>query len=538
MKRIIGRLIPLIVTNFPRFWAFIRNQPFLNKITNRFFINRLVKSTTPRPHPFSLWSEDPAVVSDYTAWPSLTQRVFTARHLPPAPPDYVASLPDTHAVAELFRRQHEILSSRSTVMFMFFAQWFTDSFLRTDPNDLRKNTSNHEIDLCQIYGLNEHTTKVLRAYELGKLKSQTINGEEYPPYLYDTNGAVNPEFAAYPHLGAIQHLLSRFEKGILKGELAAERRRKLFASGLERGNFFVGYSALNTLFLREHNRVCTVLHQKHPQWNDERLFQTARNILIVILLKIVIEDYINHISPALFPFQVEHGFAETQRWYRTNWITVEFDLLYRWHGLVTNTIEVGGAHRDEKEYMYNNPLLEQVGIGGIFNSASAQTAGRIGLSNTPDFLLKTELASLDLSRKARVKPYNDYLECFGSPRLRSFEELTQNLAIQDVLKQLYGSVDRIEFYTGLLAQDRLGPRAVLMPLLTIMVGVDAFSHALTNPLLSINVFNESTFSKVGLDIINETSTLRELVARNVSGDVGNVSFNIPGTASPVVLRRA
>jgi len=537
MRRIIARLIPFLITNFPRFWTFIRNQPFLNKITNRFFINLLVKSTTPRPHPFSLWSEDRAVVSDYTAWPSLTQRVFTGRHLPPAPADYVASLPDIQAAAALFTRHDQVLSNRSTVLFMFFAQWFTDSFLRTDPDDWRKNTSNHEIDLCQIYGLNEHTTRILRAHELGKLKSQTINGEEYPPYLYDTNGAVNPEFAKYPYLGVIQNSLSCFEERILKGELGAERRRKLFATGVERGNSLIGYVALNTLFLREHNRVCTVLHQKHPQWNDERLFQTARNILIVILLKIVIEDYINHISPALFPFQVDPGFAERQRWYRTNWIPVEFNLLYRWHGLVTNTIEVGGTYRDEKEYLYNNPLLEQVGIGGIFNSTSAQPAGRIGLSNTPDFLLRTELASLEFSRKSRLKPFNDYLECFGSPRLRSFEELTQDLAIQDAVKQIYGSVDRLEFYTGLFAQG-LGRRAVLMPLLTTMVGVDAFSHALTNPLLSINVFDESTFSKVGLDIINETSTLKDVVARNVSGDVGNVSFNLPGTASPVVLKRA
>ena len=35
---------------------------------------------------------------------------------------------------------------------MFFAQWFTDSFLRTSLTDYRKNESNHEIDLCQIYG--------------------------------------------------------------------------------------------------------------------------------------------------------------------------------------------------------------------------------------------------------------------------------------------------------------------------------------------------------------------------------------------------
>lgn len=35
-----------------------------------------------------------------------------------------------------------------------------------------------------------------------------------------------------------------------------------------------------TIWLREHNRVCDVLKEAHPDWDDERLFQTSRLILI------------------------------------------------------------------------------------------------------------------------------------------------------------------------------------------------------------------------------------------------------------------
>ena len=42
-------------------------------------------------------------------------------------------------------------------------------------------------------------------------------------------------------------------------------------------------------------------------------------------------------------------------------------------------------------------------------------------------------------------------------------------------------------------------------LLTTMVANDAFTQALTNPLLARNVFNEATFSAAGMKIINETS---------------------------------
>jgi prostaglandin-endoperoxide synthase 2 len=48
-----------------------------------------------------------------------------------------------------------------------------------------------------------------------------------------------------------------------------------------------------------------------------------------------------------------------------------------------------------------------------------------------------------------------------------------------------------------------------------MVGYDAFTHALTNPLVSIYVHNEMTFSKVGQSIIEETNSLADIVSRNV-----------------------
>ena len=37
---------------------------------------------------------------------------------------------------------------------------------------------------------------------------------------------------------------------------------------------------MNTLFLREHNRLAGMLAAKNPTWDDDRLFETARNIII------------------------------------------------------------------------------------------------------------------------------------------------------------------------------------------------------------------------------------------------------------------
>jgi prostaglandin-endoperoxide synthase 2 len=50
--------------------------------------------------------------------------------------------------------------------------------------------------------------------------------------------------------------------------------------------------------------------------------------------------------------------------------------------------------------------------------------------------------------------------------------------------------------------------------MTLMVAVDAFSQALTNPLLSANVFCEACFSSAGMTAILQTSDLQGLVRRN------------------------
>ena len=96
----------------------------------------------------------------------------SGRHLPPSTQEQQAALPDEADVVALYRRERMIRAPDTSVMFMFFAQWFTDSFLRTSLTDYRKNESNHEIDLCQIYGRNIEATNLLRSKQGGRLKSQ------------------------------------------------------------------------------------------------------------------------------------------------------------------------------------------------------------------------------------------------------------------------------------------------------------------------------------------------------------------------------
>ena len=116
------------------------------------------------------------------------------------------------------------------------------------------------------------------------------------------------------------------------------------------------------------------------------MFQTARMINICLLLKLTVEYYINHIAGQRI-FRLDTSFAERQNWYRTNWIALEFDMLYRWHGLIPDTLIVNGATVSANKYHWNNSLLEDLGIAGLINAASAQPAVRISLLNNPVFLM-------------------------------------------------------------------------------------------------------------------------------------------------------
>ena len=68
----------------------------------------------------------------------MTDRTYSGRHLPPARPRGGA-LPPVEDVVELFRRPagEMVESEKSTVLFSYFAQWFTDGFLRTDYDGTR-----------------------------------------------------------------------------------------------------------------------------------------------------------------------------------------------------------------------------------------------------------------------------------------------------------------------------------------------------------------------------------------------------------------
>ena len=504
-----NKVIFHLLTHGPGAWRLIQRTPPLARLVNRWLINEGIKKAPPRPYRLS-------TMAPYTSWASLTDKTFNSRQLPPVPGAGDTS-PSPDEVATLFLRHEMIECPKSTVLFAYVAQWFTDGFMRsrrpTPPEqtrDIRRNESNHEVDLTQLYGLDRRATDCLRARRGGLLKSQEIGGESFPEYLCDEDGTIKPEFRDD----------LRTPIGFDGPAMTIEKKRRLFAMGSDAGNSQVGYAMLTVLFLREHNRIAGELAREHPDWDDTRLFETTRNILTVLLIKLVIEEYINHIAPYHFEFRFDPTAFYSEPWYRPNWMAVEFNILYRWHSLIPSTLRVHGKDVPINDTLNDTEFLTSNGLGPLFEDASRQPAGRVGLYNTAEwFMTRTELPSIRQSRTAQLAGYNDYREHSGFPRVTKFEQISSDPRIQAGLRKIYGSVDNIEFYVGLLAEDRR-PNSVLPSLAGRLVGLHAFSQLMTNPLLAPEVYEkrenrEKTFSRLGVKMIEETSSLSELVHRNL-----------------------
>jgi prostaglandin-endoperoxide synthase 2 len=496
----------------PPFWHTVQRIRPLERFFNRLLINKAIEILPERPYRLS-------TKADFTTQDTLVDKTWNCRQLPPVDDPDPRAYPDVGEVVTLFRRERFIPCEKSTVLFAYVAQWFTDGFLRSDRQneasdirDIRRNESTHEVDLAQLYGLDDRETNILRDKRRPILLAhQGEPGEELPPDLYDAEGNRVGQFADLRVVGTKKQTVDN---------------RQLLAMGSDVSNTQIGYSMLNTLFLREHNRIAREIAETNPRWNEDRVFYAARSVLTAMLIRVVIEEYINHIHPYLFGFRLDARGFDRRAWMRPNWVAVEFNLLYRWHSLIPDHLDAGSQTlRLDQTLFRTKDLLSTHGLAALVDSASRQPAGRLGLHNTPELLLKrAEEPSILAGRTVRLRGYNEYRAACRFPPAKTFEDVSSDPATCAALREVYGDdVNDLEFYVGLFAEDRR-PNSVLPPLIGRLVGVHAFSQLLTNPLFAREVYNEQTFSARGMQIMRETRSLADIVARNIA----------PGTRMPAV----
>ncbi|XP_049632446.1 prostaglandin G/H synthase 2 isoform X1 [Suncus etruscus] len=498
-----------ILTHFKGVWTIVNKIPFLRNAIMKYVL-------TSRSH---LIESPPTynVHYGYKSWEAFSNLSYYTRALPPVANDCPTpmgvkgkkELPDSKDVVEkvLLRRKFIPDPQGTNMMFTFFAQHFTHQFFKTDHKRGPAFTKGlgHGVDLNHVYGETLDRQHKLRLFKDGKLKYQIIDGEMYPPTVAETQvSMIYP-----PHVP--EHLR--------------------FAVGQELFGMVPGLMMYATIWLREHNRVCDVLRQEHPEWDDEQLFQTSRLILIGETIKIVIEDYVQHLSGYNFKLKFDPELLFSQQFQYQNRIASEFNTLYHWHPLLPDSFLINDQEYSYQQFLYNNSILLEHGLTGFVESFSRQIAGRVaGGRNVPPAVQKVAQASIDQSRQMKYQSFNEYRKRFLLRPYQSFEELTGEKDMAAELEALYGDIDAMELYPALLV-EKPRPDAIFGETMVELGAPFSLKGLMGNPICSPEYWKPSTFGgEVGLEIINSAS-LQSLICNTVKG-CPLTAFNVQDTPHP------
>ncbi|XP_056146313.1 prostaglandin G/H synthase 1-like isoform X3 [Lampris incognitus] len=484
-------------------WEII-NRTFLRDVLMRLVLTARA-SLIPSPPTFNS-------KYGYLSWESYYNVSYYTRILPPVPEDCPtplgvkgkAVLPDPELLVErlLLRRKFRRDPQGSNLMFAFFAQHFTHQFFKTY-NRMGLGFTKalaHGVDAGHIYGDNLARQLNLRLHKDGKLKYQLIDGEVYPPTVADA-----PVRMSYP---------------------SGVPPESQLAIGQEVYGLLPGLGLYATLWLREHNRVCDILKAEHPTWDDEQLFQTTRLIIIGETIHIVIEEYVQHLSGYLLQLKFDPTLLFNSPFQYGNRIALEFSQLYHWHPLMPDSFLIDGDELSYSQFIFNTSVLTHYGVEKLVAAFSRQVAGQIGGGhNINGVVTKVSVGAVKESRQLRMQPFNQYRKRFNLKPYTSFKEFTGNEEIARELEELYGDIDALEFYPGLLL-EKLRPGTIFGESMVEMGAPFSLKGLLGSPICSPEYWKPSTFGgQVGFDIVN-SATLKKLVCLN-SRTCPYVAFRIP-----------
>ena len=125
------------------------------------------------------------------------------------------------------------------------------------------NQITHYHDASNVYGSDDEDAGDLRMYSQGLMRGYNGGaGGSTKELLPQADGELESEECQ------ISQRSQRFED------------RKCFKAGDSRSNEQPGLTAYHTVWVREHNRLAKELYYLNPHWDDERLYQEARKIVI------------------------------------------------------------------------------------------------------------------------------------------------------------------------------------------------------------------------------------------------------------------
>jgi hypothetical protein len=252
---------------------------------------------------------------------------------------------------------------------------------------------------------------------------------------------------------------------------------QMFLAGDVRANENPGLTSLQTLFVREHNRLATALATATPALTDEQLYQKARRTVIAELQWIVYNEYL----PALLGTTAMPAYKGYKSSVNPS-ISNEFaTAAYRFgHSMLDGEVgrmnddgtETSGGALDLATSFFNPTVFDPTAPnheGDIDAFLKAETTGEaqevdvLVTDAVRNFLFGPpgagglDLAALNIQRGRDhgLADYNKMRTAFGLPKVTSFSQITSDAALAAKLQATYGTVNNIDAWVGGLAENHV-----------------------------------------------------------------------------------
>jgi peroxidase len=398
------------------------------------------------------------------------------------------------------------------------------------------NSITSYFDLSQVYGSDKATDDALRTFSGGQMKTSPGG---LPP-LDNTAYFTTAQLAA----------INAPEGGMANNGPAPTST--LYVTGDTRGNENVELTALQALFLDNHNRIAAELQKQNPTWTDEQLFQEARKLNIAQYQSIIYNEWI----PAVFG----QNALPSYKGYNPNVnasIADEFSTVaFRFgHSLLSG--EIGRAGNNGQSVADPVPLnqdffdpailngqgqpsvtdpytgLQSTDIGAILKAdadGNSQAMDPMAINDVRNLLFNEvvpgvgfgqDLIALDVqrARDQGIGSYNQLREAYGLRPVTSFAQITSNVQVQHELQQAYGNVNNIDPFEGGLAEDHV-PGSDVGPLFQAIM-LNQFARLRDGDRF---FYLNQKWTPQELSILNQGNTLAKVIEANTG--ITNLQSNV------------
>jgi hypothetical protein len=302
------------------------------------------------------------------------------------------------------------------------------------------------IDGSQVYGSDGDRASALRAAG-GKLLTSANN-----LLPYNTGGWTNQNQGATP-------------------------ASQLFLAGDIRANENLALTSMQTVFMREHNRLVDKIAVQQPGLNDEQRYQLARKLVGAEIQAITYREFLPALLGGAAPTaqaysyspgevaSVTNSFAHSA--FRFGHSTLP-DSVVRADasGVAMGSLTLGSISSNPN-LLTNNPNL----LNELLRGAATQAAEEVDLkiANSVRTIMfgppgagGTDLAALDIQRGRDhgLPDYNELRFSYDLSDFSSFSQIPATSAVRNALQSAYGDIDNIDSFIGGLAETHLAGSSV------------------------------------------------------------------------------